>query len=186
MATNKKKKRIDIRIVIACIGLIIVLIILLTLVNKLINSSSTDSVEQVKAQFTTAKEEKAKADLSGMTEQERMTYYTSEFFKLVDSGRYEDAYALLYDDYKENFFPTEANFEKYFKEYFPDDFSLSYTNMERLGSIYVLWVSVKDTVNGSKYGHNFSMNVVIQENALNDYVISFSRDSAVNSTKEEE
>jgi hypothetical protein len=49
-----------------------------------------------------------------------------------------------------------------------------------------MWVSVSDTVNGAKYGHNFSMNVVIQENDLNDYVISFSRDSAVNTTGEEE
>jgi hypothetical protein len=115
-----------------------------------------------------------------------MTYYTAEFFKLIDSKNYEEAYKLLYDDYKENFFPTEANFEKYFKDYFPDDFSLDYTNIERLGSIYVLWVSVKDTVNGSTYGHNFSMYVVIQENNLNDYVLSFSRNSAVDSIGEEE
>ena len=39
-------------------------------------------------------------------------------------------------------------------------------------------VSVKDTVNGS-YGHNFDMYVVLKENELNDYDISFSRNSAV-------
>ena len=88
--------------------------------------------------------------------------------------------------YKENFFPTLDNFKKYFIDYFPSDFSLDYTNIERLGSIYVMWVSVKDTVNGSRYGKNFDMNVVVQENDLNDFVISFSRDSAVNNTREEE
>ena len=107
------------------------------------------------------------------------------FFK---SGSYSSlqAYALLYTDYKENFFPTLDNFKKYFIDYFPSDFSLDYTNIERLGSIYVMWVSVKDTVNGSRYGKNFDMNVVVQENDLNDFVISFSRDSAVNNTREEE
>ena len=42
-----------------------------------------------------------------------------------------------------------------------------------------MWVSVSDIVNGTKYGHNFNMYVVLKENALNDFVISFSRDSAV-------
>jgi hypothetical protein len=185
MATNKKKKQIDIRIVIACIGIVIALLVLVTLVRNHMNNNLT-AEEKAQANFTKTQEAKAKADLSGMNEEERMTYYVAEFFKLIDDKRYEEAYQLLYSDYKENYFPTEANFEKYFKDYFPDDFALSYDNMERLGSIYVLWVSVKDTVNGSTYGHNFSMNVVIQENDLNDYVISFSRDSAVDSTGEEE
>ena len=139
-----------------------------------------------KAKFTKTQEAKKKADLSGMSEQERMTYYCAEFFKKIDNGLYEEAYALLYTDYKENFFPTLDNFKKYFIDYFPSDFSLDYTNIERLGSIYVMWVSVKDTVNGSRYGKNFDMNVVVQENDLNDFVISFSRDSAVNNTREEE
>jgi hypothetical protein len=185
MATNKKKK-IDIRIIIICVGVVIALIVLILLVSKLTNNSNLSDEEKAKVSFTKSQQEKAKVDLSGMTEQERMTYYTAEFFKLIDSKNYEEAYKLLYDDYKENFFPTEANFEKYFKDYFPDDFSLDYTNIERLGSIYVLWVSVKDTVNGSTYGHNFSMYVVIQENNLNDYVLSFSRNSAVDSMEEEE
>ena len=42
---------------------------------------------------------------------------------------------------------------------------------------------LKDTLNGSR-GHNFSMNVVIQENDFNDYVLSFSRNSAVDSEEE--
>lgn len=117
-------------------------------------------------------------DLSDKSEQERMQYYCGEFFKLIDNKAYEKAYELLYSEYKENYFPNFNNFKKYIQDYFPDDFGLAYENIERLGDIYVLMVSVKDTVNGS-YGKNFDMYVVLKENSLNNYVISFSRDSAV-------
>lgn len=116
--------------------------------------------------------------LYNMSEQDRITYYCAEFFKLIDTKNYDGAYELLYDEYKENYFPTSSSFSEYMKEYFPDDFSLNYSNMERLGEIYVLWVDVKDTLNGSR-GHNFSMYVVIKENDFNDFDLSFSRNSAV-------
>lgn len=183
MAVNQRKK-LDIRFVVIGIAIFVMVLILLALLSKL-NVNEEKQFQKAEAQFIKTQEEKAKVDLSDMDEQKRMTYYCAEFFKLIDKKRYEDAYSLLYSQYKENYFPTFANFKKYFEDYFPDDFSLNYTNIERLGSIYVMWVSVNDTVNGSKFGHNFSMYVVVQENALNDYVISFSRDSAVNSTGEE-
>ena len=172
---NKKTKMIVIILVVVLIALIFAMILLYR--NTKNNSNLSTSEKAEIEHLEEVKKERA-VQLSDKTEQERMQAYCADFFKLVDNGSYERAYSLLYSDYKENFFPTLNNFKKYFEDYFPSSFALDYNNIERLGDIYVLMVSVKDTVNGS-YGHNFDMYVVLQEKALNDYVISFSRNSAV-------
>lgn len=180
-----KKKR---KVLIILIGIILIIIVIIAFVIIWFKQNSNSSLNNESATLVTdeieqSNNEKELESLYSMTEQERITYYCAEFFKLVDIRDYENAYELLYDEYKENYFPTQASFSEYMREYFPDDFSLEYTNFERLGDIYVLWIDVKDTLNGTR-GHNFSMNVVIQENDFNDYVLSFSRNSAVETEEE--
>lgn len=180
---NKKQRKI-----IILIGIILVIIIIISLIVILLSqnggfTSNDESANLVTNDIEEANNKSELENLYDMSEQERITYYCAEFFKLVDKENYSKAYELLYSEYKENYFPTETSFSEYMKQYFPEDFSLDYTNFERLGDIYVLWVDVSDTLNGSM-GHNFSMNVVIQENDFNDYVLSFSRNSAVDSEEE--
>ena len=174
-----KKKNLKLLIILAII-IILILIILVIVANKKNDEGVVTQQElaEIDSKYQEERNLEIVKDLSGKTEQQRMQYYCGTFFNLVSSKNYEKAYELLYSEYKENYFPNLANFEVYFKEYFPSDFALSYSNFERLGDIYILMVTVKDTVNGS-YGHSFDMYVVIKENALNDYVISFSRNSAV-------
>ena len=171
---NKKAKQIILLMII----ILVVLLVALVFVFRNSNSGSQTDFEKANIEYIEKANQKVVEDLSDKPEQERIQYYCANFFKLIDTKRYEDAYKLLYSEYKENFFPTFNNFKKYFEDYFPDDFGLSYLNIERFGDIYVLTVNLNDTVNG-KYGHNFQLYVVIKENKLNDYVISFSRNSAV-------
>jgi hypothetical protein len=180
----RRKKQLNLKKLLVGLAIIVTFLILLALISLVKASNSNtetdaDTSNSVKAEFSSNQKQTILTDLSDMSEEERIEYYCGEFFKLLDREDYETAYSILYDEYKENFFPTYENFKKYIETYFPESFALSYQNIERLGDIYVLWVSVKDTLNGSKYGHNFDMNVVIQENNYNDYVLSFSRDSAV-------
>lgn len=179
MAIRKKKKNNFIPLIIIVVIILLLCVIIVISKNKR-NTVPTnpEEIAKINERRQEEKNERVKKDLYGKSEQERMQYYCGEFFKLVDNNSYERAYELLYDTYKENYFPNINNFKRYFEEYFPSDFGLSYTNIERLGDIYVLMVNVKDTVNGS-YGKNFDMYVVLKENALNDYDISFSRNSAV-------
>ena len=175
-----KKNKNNKKILIIIITLFVLLLVsLLALLKNLKNTKNVNSELSNNKQTSIGEKNREEIkSLSEKTEQERMQYYCGNFFNLIDSKNYESAYKLLYNDYKENYFPTLANFKRYFEEYFPDDFYLYYENMERFGDIYVLTVSLTDTINGS-YGHNFKLYVVIQENQLNDYVISFSRNSAV-------
>ena len=188
MAKESKIKK-D-RLLILLIGIILILIVIIIVAISLFvgNNSEISESEQASLyseQIEEATEEAVLEKLYDMTEQDRITYYCAEFFKLVDSSEYEEAYEILYDEYKENYFPTLASFKVYMQDYFPDDFSLDYTNIERLGDIYVLWVDLTDTLNGS-YGHNFSLNVVIRENDFDDFDLSFSKNSAVDEEEEEE
>jgi len=185
MAKKKDKKQLKRIIICFSIILVILMIILIILISN--NSKKKEIPEaQVQAEYKESKENSVLEKLYKMTEQERMNYYCAEFIKLIDNKEYEKAYDLLYEEYKENYFPTFASFKKYAQDYFPDDIALTYKNIERLGSIYVMWVRINDTLNGSKYGHNFDMYIVIQENDYDDYVISFSRNSAVDYEGEEE
>lgn len=176
---NNSNNKTRIKIIIAIVILLILLIVLMVMMqdNKTADVSKIGT-EQADKQLKEQKDLQIKADLSKESEQQRMQSYCAEFFQLIDREQYEQAYELLYEEYKENYFPTLNHFKKYFKDYFPSEFGLSYTNIERLGDIYVLNVGVKDTVNGS-YGKNFELYVVLKENALNDYRLSFSKNSAV-------
>ena len=184
---SKKKKE---QMLIILIGIILILIIIIG-VSAILTIDNNEDEETEKASLVSEEtteeiaEETTLEKLYDMTEQERITYYCASFFKLVDNEEYEEAYEILYDEYIENYFPTLASFSVYMETYFPENFSLDYTNFERLGDIYVLWVDVSDTLNGS-YGHNFSLNVVIRENDFNDYDLSFSRNSAVEEEEDEE
>lgn len=113
-----------------------------------------------------------KNELSTLGERDRMEFYVSKFIEAVENKSYEEAYNMLYDDFKKNYFPTLASFEEYAKTKFPSMFSIEHTNFERNGEIYVLFVTLSNPL-GSK-GSGIEMNFVVKENALNDFVMSFS------------
>lgn len=179
MATRKKQKMNKKIVAIIVVLILVVVVVLAILISKRKNSPKTpEEFAQIEIKYQEDRNEQIKKSLYEKSEQERVQFYCSSFFKLISSKNYEEAYKLLNSDYKENYFPTLTNFKKYFEDYFPLNIALDYKNFERLGDIYILTVNVKDTVNGS-YGHNFTMYVVIKENAVNEYELSFSRNSAV-------
>lgn len=183
---NKLTKHQLKKLIILTIIILVILIIILVIVKTTTPKEGNRSYDKVNAVVNENKEKATLDKLQNMNEQERMSFYCGQFFRLIDTHKYAKAYELLYDKYKEDYFPTYESFEKYCKDYFPDDMALNYKNIERLGDIYVMWIYVNDTLNGSKLGHNFDMYVVLQENDYNDYVMSFSRDSAVKTMKGDE
>ncbi len=59
------------------------------------------------------------SDLSEMEERDRMEYYVATFIKAIENDEYEDAYEMLYSDFKKNFFPTLSSFEEYARNKIP-------------------------------------------------------------------
>lgn len=136
-----------------------------------INYQTMDS-EEIQIAMEENIDNMIKNELSKLGERDRMEYYVSTFIKDIENKEYEEAYGMLYDQYRDNFFPTLDSFEEYVKSKFPKLCSVEYTNIERNGDIYVLWVTIKNAL--SSESPILEMNFVVQENDLNDFVMSFS------------
>ena len=117
-------------------------------------------------------DEMEKNELAGMGERDRMEFYVSKFISAVENKSYEEAYEMLYEDFRANYLTTLLKFDKYAKKKFPSMFSLEHTNFERNGDIYVLWVTMTNPLGSKDSG--IEMNFIVKENALNDFVMSFS------------
>lgn len=168
------------------VKMLIIFIVVIFVALQVILSSLTSineekiSDEQVQAEKEFEEIENAKEaentvileKLNGMQERDRMEYYFSSFIKSIENKDYEKAYDMLYDEFKKNYFPDLNSFEEYAKKTFPKMATIEHTNIERSGETYVLFINISDAL--SPADTTKEMNVVIKENALNDFVMSFS------------
>ena len=166
---NKKKMYI----------IILVSLIVISIIINIILSKKESEVVLTNEKINQIHIDEAISELSQLNEQERMEYYILEFVRNIEFKKYKDAYERLYEDFRKMYFPTQEKFEEYIKEYWPRENSLNHTNIERLGDYYVLWTEVID-ITGEK--NKFSMNIVIRENQYNDFDLSFSVNSAIDSS----
>ena len=116
-------------------------------------------------------ENSRKEMLNEYSEATRMKTYVGQYLSYIDSEKYEDAYNLLYQNFKNTYFKTLVDFENYAKEKYPSEIMAEYTNMNKEGNIYILSVKIQDPTN--KEYKTLEQNIVIQENDLNDFVLSF-------------
>ena len=117
--TSKKEYRKLIIFGIILVILIIVLLVILMFMKR--EEPVAQDIAQISANIEKKENDAILKKLYDMSEQERITYYCGEFFKLVDTKNYEKAYNLLYSEYKDNYFPSVSTFKKYIETYFPDD-----------------------------------------------------------------
>ena len=167
----KKNKKLIIILVILLVLLIIVNIIL-----ELSNKPEEISEEEILAK---QEQEIAENKLSQDGEIDRIEYYLSEFIANIENKNWTKAYELLYDEFKNNYFPTENSFQKYCQLYFPQILDVQADNIERINNIYVIETTIADLVNGNKKTGKINMYFVIKENDLNDFDLSFSVNSAI-------
>ena len=177
MATKKYNENKEKQIIYLVGTVIIVLIVIFVAFSSSkdnnteeINVDETEVVNEAQTQI----DNDTIAKLKKMEERDRMEYYFSAFMDYIDSGDYEEAYNLLYSEFKENYFPTLESFEEYAKTTFPEMVDVEHENIERNGDVYVLWINIKDTINGSPNDEAKQMNFVIREDDYNDFVMSFS------------
>lgn len=112
--------------------------------------------------------------ISKMSDGERIKAYFGKFVETIEDQEYEQAYKYLNEDFRKNYFPSLEEFTEYVENKFPKSTILvKYNNIERKGEIFLLSVSLID-------GNNLETNlkqytVVVRENKLNDFKISFSK-----------
>ncbi len=171
----KKDKKKDYKII--YLSAILILILILTIsffTHKKQSTDSTNQPEMTEQEEIDFEKINVTAKLQDMEERERMEFYFGMFWRNIENKEYEQAYDLLYSEFKQTYFPTLDSFTEYVQTKFPKLAILEYENIERNGDVYVLWVHIADAINGKQTDEKQQLNVVIQENDYNDFVMSFS------------
>lgn len=166
---NKKIKNIFIIISI----LIIIAIILVLCINILKNKPSPSQNENAVA-FSEEELDQTRDEVVGAkTETSRIKTYIGQYFSYLEEKDYQKAYNMLFDNFKNNYFKRLEQFEQYVENKYPDNIVLNYTNIDREGYIYIATVEVID---GLDISNSFEQRIVVRENDVNDFNISFQMD----------
>lgn len=172
MANNYNKKNKNKVISIAIIMCILFFVAIL--LNR--NSNKVEEIREIdlpENELIEVEKNREIENLQNMKERDRMEYYFNKFLEFIEDEKYEEAYSLLYPEFKENYYPTLEQFIEIMNQTFSDMTNVEHDNIERNGDVYVLWIYITDAVNG-KPGEKKEMNVVIKENDYNDFELSFS------------
>ncbi len=163
--------------VLTIFAIIFVVLFIALIVISIISSreKKTDYSNMTEEEISSAVKEQIdemkKNELGDMGERDRMEYYVGSFLSAVENKKYEEAYEMLYKDFRKNYFPTFSDFENYAKTKFPTMISIEHTNFERNGDVYVLWSNLSNPM-GNK-NSSIEINFIIKENDLNDFDLSF-------------
>ena len=138
------------------------------------NNNETNIINTI-VEHNIATEEETEADrkemLSNSTEATRMKTYIGQYISAIDSKDYETAYNMLYQEFRNTYFKTLEEFITYVENKYPDEIMITYNNMEREGTIYIISISIQNP-----FDSNFQaveQNIVIQEKDLNNFTLSF-------------
>lgn len=107
-----------------------------------------------------------------MKEDKRARKYLAQIIKNIKDEKYDEEYFKLYQEYKDNFFPTLRDYEIYIKENFPKSPVTKYKNFEIIGDLFILFVDIVDLDNPEKSLKD--MKFVFKEDDVNKYIYSFS------------
>ena len=177
-----KNSKVQKQLKILKVVIVIVIILIIVLISSLLKLRQKNKNEEIKNANVVLTQEEIQEDktnneiekLKQMTERNRIEYYITKFINYAENGEYEKAYNLLNREYRKTYFPTESSFRDYAKVIFVKMISVEYTNFERNGDIYVSWVTLEDSINGTKDSRK-EFNFVVKENGYNDFELSFSK-----------
>lgn len=110
--------------------------------------------------------------IATLTERNRMQTYFGTYLSYVESKKYEEAYDLLYEGFKQTYFPTLVDFKNYAEENYTSNMIVNYTDITREGTMYILTVEIKDALS-SKQTEAKNINAVVMEEDVNKFKISF-------------
>ena len=139
---------------------------------KEITNIASENISQNNNYQMTNQEMQSKIDdrITNMPEKSRMQTYFGTFINYIEKRNYENAYKLLNEDFRNNYFKTIQDFENYFANY-PKNIVVNYTDIDRQGELFVLTVEIKDMFDNTF--NAITKRIVIREKGANDFTISF-------------
>ena len=106
------------------------------------------------------------------TNQKKVMMNIDKFFQMINAKDYKAAYAVLNDEFKNNYFKTEEDFENYIKQrvfLYNDVEYVSY--QDEISSIYKYDLNIKNRLDNSQ---EFDFSIIMQLKEGTDFVMSFS------------
>ena len=183
---KKTKNNSFYKILIIATGILIILNILFFYIKVIVpNNKKKDTILRYEQYYSGELEISSLGDLSKteeeikkeeidklktMTEKERIKTYLVKYLMHIESQEYEQAYNLLYPDFKENYFEEINKYKNYVNKLYPDTIILQYGNMERQGYYFIISV---DIIDPTAEKSAFSMKYIVYEKDYNDFIISF-------------
>lgn len=173
-----KEKRKLIYIMLVIIILILVFLNIRLFINNNFEKISSKTQNEItnRVYNTTSDEEdeqNRKNKIASLDTRNRMQTYFGTYISYIESKDYENAYSLLYDGFKQTYFPTLQDFENYAKQAYPSNIVVDYVDISGEGTMYILELKIRDSLNSNKQTETDSIQAVILEEDVNDYKISF-------------
>ena len=106
------------------------------------------------------------------TEDIKVQFNIQKFFEAINNEDYTYAYNKLDETYKNNNFPTQADFEKYIKTNFYSQNKLGYTSYEKNGDLYIYKMVI---TNGEDSSQTIEKQFVVKLLEGTDFVMSFEK-----------
>lgn len=169
---NNEEKKIKLILGIMLILLVLTLASIIMLVTKLFEKKEEPRVPYVTG---VEKNEKLVERLKAKSEYARMKIYLGDIVRKLNEKKYSELYKRLAPSYKEKYFKTLEEFEKYFKEYYPESFSIKHVNFEAIGDYYVVESDIISNNSKEENKNKKGLYFVFREYDFNDYVFSFSK-----------
>ena len=154
------------------IMLIFLVLTLASIITKLFEKKEEPRVPYITG---VEKNEKLVERLKGKSEYARMKIYLGDIVRKLNEKNYSELYKRLAPSYKEKYFKTLEEFEKYFKEYYPESFSIKHVNFEAIGDYYVVESDIISNNSKEENKNKKGLYFVFREYDFNDYVFSFSK-----------
>jgi len=95
-----------------------------------------------------------------------------KFIQMINAKDYKSAYELLYDDFKNNYFPTEDVFKQYIKNNLFEYNKITFDNFTNEGDTYIYELVVSDKLENSTKEKILTVIMKLKEGT--DFVMSFS------------
>lgn len=149
--------------------LIAILVFILIIISIMLNAKKVNDNEGQQTVDTTYFENSSINKLAEFSEKERIMFYFSQYIENIENGDYNNAYKLLYDEFKNTYFDTIEKFESYVLQKYPEIILVDYISFQREGVYYIVTVKIEDIVTGE----NFEQKFVIREYDYNNFVLSF-------------
>lgn len=109
-----------------------------------------------------------------LSDQEKVSSNIDKVMKLINSKSYTELYGYLNEDFKNRYFKTQQDFEKYITSKFFDNNIVGGRSIENEGNIYIIKVPYKESLSTAAEEGEITFNMKLKEGT--DFELSFNMD----------